>query len=192
MSRVGRTPVILPKEVTCKIVENLVTISGPKGELKYSLQPGISVVEKDGELLVSRKDDSRPQKALHGLTRALLNNMVCGVKDGFSKELQIIGTGYSAERIGPWLRISVGFSHDIILEVPADLTVEAVMIPRREQGPLGVQAEIKISGISKEDVGKFAAEIKRCRPPINYATGKGIRYKGEYVRIKPGKAGASS
>ncbi len=192
MSRVGKTPVKLPDIVKFNLKKNLVTISGPKGELQYDLQPGIQVEEKDGELIITRQDDSRPQKALHGLTRALLNNMVIGVTDGFEKELQVIGTGYSAERVGPWLKLTVGFSHDILMEVPENLTVEAVVIPRREQGALGVQAAIKVSGISKEDVGKFAAEIKRCRPPLNYATGKGIRYKGEYIRIKPGKAGATA
>lgn len=192
MSRVGKTPVKLPDGVKYTIKDNVVTISGSKGELSYTLNPGITVVEENGELLVSRKDDSRPQKALHGLTRALLNNMVIGVKDGFEKELQVIGTGYSAEVMGPWLKLSVGFSHDILIQIPENLKVDAVLIPRREQGTLGVQAEIKVSGIDKEDVGKFAAEIKRCRPPLNYATGKGIRYKGEYIRIKPGKAGATA
>ncbi|MCF7794049.1 MAG: 50S ribosomal protein L6 [Candidatus Cloacimonetes bacterium] len=192
MSRVGKTPVKLPEGVKSNLKGNTVVITGKKGELDYTLQPGIKVEEKDGELIVSREDDSRPQKALHGLTRALINNMVIGVTEGFEKELQIIGTGYSAERIGPWLKLSVGFAHDILMEVPENLDVEAKLIPRREQGALGVQAAIKVSGIDKEDVGKFAAEIKRCRPPLNYATGKGIRYKGEYVRIKPGKAGATA
>lgn len=192
MSRVGRTPVKLPDAVKYSIKDNIVTISGSKGELNYTLCNGISVAEENSVLLVSRKDDSRPQKALHGLTRALLNNMVIGVTEGFMKELQIIGTGYSAEVIGPWLKLNVGFSHDILIQIPENLNVEAEIIPRREQGPLGIQAVVKVSGISKEDVGKFAAEIRKCRPPLNYATGKGIRYKGEYVRIKPGKAGATA
>lgn len=192
MSRVGRTPVKLPDGVKFNLKNNSVIITGPKGELDYNLQHGIKVEEKDGELIVSRKDDSRPQKALHGLTRSLVNNMVLGVTEGFTKELQIIGTGYSAERVGPWLKLALGFAHDILMEVPEHLNVDAQIIPRREQGPLGVQAVIKVSGISKEDVGKFAAEIKRCRPPLNYATGKGVRYKGEYIRIKPGKAGATA
>lgn len=192
MSRVGRTPVKLPAGVNYSIKDNLITISGSKGELQYSLSDGISVIQEDDKLVVSRRDDSRPQKALHGLTRALLNNMVIGVSEGFEKELQIIGTGYSAEILGVWLKLSVGFSHDIFVQIPDNLKVEANLIPRREQGALGVQAVVKISGIDKEDVGKFAAEIRRCRPPLNYATGKGIRYSNEYVRIKPGKAGATS
>jgi len=192
MSRVGRTPVKLPDGVKYSFKDNVVTISGKKGELSYTLNAGITIEEKEGELLVSRKDDSRPQKALHGLTRALVNNMVIGVTDGFEKVLQIIGTGYSAEVVGPWIKLSVGFSHEILIQIPENLDVEAKVIPRREQGPLSVQAVVKISGIHKEDVGKFAAEIKRCRPPLNYASGKGIRYEGEYVRIKPGKAGATA
>lgn len=192
MSRIGRTPVKLPVGVKYSIKDNVIIISGKKGELTYTLNEGISVEEKDGELIVSRQDDSRPQKAFHGLTRALLNNMVVGVTEGFEKNLQIIGTGYTAEIIGPWLKLSVGFSHDILLETPKNLEVEATAIPRREQGPLSVQAVVKIRGIHKEDVGKFAAEIKHCRPPLNYASGKGIRYEGEYIRIKPGKAGATS
>jgi large subunit ribosomal protein L6 len=192
MSRVGRTPIKLPEGVKYSIKDNNVTISGSKGELNYTLCSGITVAEENGVLLVTRRDDSRPQKALHGLTRALLNNMVIGVTEGFMKELQIIGTGYSAEILGPWLKLSVGFSHEILMQIPEHLKVEAEIIPRREQGPLSVQAVVRVSGINKEDVGKFAAEIKRCRPPLNYATGKGIRYKGEYVRIKAGKAGATA
>ena len=118
--------------------------------------------------------------------------MIIGLSEGYVKELQVIGTGYSAEVLGPWLKLSVGFSHDILIQIPENLKVEAESVPRREQGALGVQAKIKISGIHKEDVGKFAAEIRKCRPPLNYATGKGIRYKGEYVRIKPGKTAATA
>ena len=192
MSRIGRIPITLPAGVKYTCQDNVITISGKLGELSYSLNPGISIEEKNGQLLVSRQDDSRSQKALHGLTRALLNNMAQGVTAGYEKTLQIIGTGYTAEIVGPWLRLSVGYSHDILMEIPKNMKVEATVIPRREQGALGVQAVIKVSGIHKEDVGKFAAEIRHCRPPLNYATGKGIRYEGEYVRIKPGKAGASS
>ncbi|MDO9578097.1 MAG: 50S ribosomal protein L6 [Candidatus Cloacimonadales bacterium] len=192
MSRIGRTPVKLPDGVKYSIKDDVIIISGKKGELTYTLNAGISVEEKNGELIVSRQDDTRPQKAFHGLTRALLNNMVIGVTEGFEKVLQIIGTGYTAEIVGPWLKLSVGYAHDILLETPKHLKVEAEVIPRREQGPLSVQAVIKISGIHKEDVGKFAAEIRHCRPPLNYASGKGIRYEGEYIRIKPGKAGATS
>jgi len=141
---------------------------------------------------LERRDDSKEQKSFHGLTRSLVNNMVIGLSEGYSKELQIIGTGYSAEVMGPWLKLSVGYSHDILMQIPENLKVEAELVPRRDQGALGVQANVKVSGIQKEDVGKFAAEIRKCRPPLNYATGKGIRYKGEYVRIKPGKTAATA
>lgn len=192
MSRIGKTPVKLPEGVKVIIQKDKITVSGKNGELNYVLNPGIKVEENDGSLIVTRKDDSKQQKSLHGLTRSLINNMVIGVTEGFSKELQIIGTGYSAEVVGPWLKLNVGFSHEIYIEIPENLKVEAKIIPRREQGALGVQSTVNIFGISKEDVGKFAAEIRKCRPPLNYATGKGIRYKGEYVRIKPGKAGAAA
>jgi large subunit ribosomal protein L6 len=189
MSRIGNTPIKLPEGVELSIQGETVTVKGKKGELSYTLQEGISVELKENILNVVRKDDSRQQKSMHGLTRALINNMVQGVSEGYRKVLQVIGTGYSAERIGPWLRLILGYSHDILMEVPENLQVEAKVIPRREQGKLGVQAEISVEGIHKEDVGKFAAEIRRCRPPENYK-GKGVRYEGEWVRIKPGKSGA--
>lgn len=189
MSRIGKTPIKLPEGVQVSLSGVTVTIKGKKGELSYDLQKGISIEQKDKLLLVHRSDDSREQKSLHGLTRALLNNMVNGVTEGYKKVLQIIGTGYSAERIGPWLKLVLGYSHDILMEVPENLQVAAKVIPRREQGRLGVQAEITVEGIHKEDVGKFAAEIRSCRPPENYK-GKGVRYEGEWVRIKPGKSGA--
>ena len=183
MSRIGKTPISLLEGVKYSIQDNEVTISGKLGELKYSLQPGINVKEEDGKLIVERKDDSRSQKAFHGLTRSLLNNMVTGVTTGFERTLQVIGTGYTAEVVGPWIKLSVGHSHEILLEIPENLKVSATAIPRREQGKLGVQAVIKVSGIHKEDVGKFAAEIRRCRPPAPNFKGKGIRWEGEFVRI---------
>lgn len=190
MSRVGKTPIKLVTGVTVKFADGTCYVTGPKGELDFTFPAGISIEEKEGKLIFTRTDDSREQKAFHGLTRALVNNMVIGVSEGYSKKLQVIGTGYSAEIVGPWLKLAVGYSHDILMESPKHLKVEAKIIPRREQGPLGVQAEIIVSGIMKEDVGKFAAEIRNCRKPENYK-GKGIRYEGEFVRIKPGKSGAN-
>ncbi len=183
MSRIGKTPIKLLEGVKVKINKQKVTVSGEKGTLEYVMRSGISTQEKNGELIVSRKDDSKQQKSFHGLTRALLSNMVQGVSEGFSRTLNVIGTGFSAEVIGQWLRLNVGFSHEIMLEIPEDLTVEAKTIPRREQGPLGIQVMIKVFGISKEDVGKFAAEIRACRPPAPNIKGKGIRWEGEYVKI---------
>lgn len=192
MSRIGKTPISVPDGVQIEIKENNIKISSKNGELSYEFQDGITIKQEEKELILGRRDDSKQQKSFHGLTRSLVNNMIIGLTEGYSKELQIIGTGYSAEVIGPWLKLNVGFSHDILMQIPENLKVEAELVPRREQGALGVQANIKVSGIHKEDVGKFAAEIKKCRPPLNYATGKGIRYKGEYVRIKPGKTAATA
>ncbi len=192
MSRIGKTPVPVPESIKIEINNNIITVSSANGELTYKFQDGITIKQEGNELILERRDDSKEQKSFHGLTRSLVNNMIIGLTEGYSKELQIIGTGYSAEVLGPWLKLSVGFSHDILIQIPENLKVEAELVPRREQGTLGVQATIKISGIHKEDVGKFAAEIRKCRPPLNYATGKGIRYKGEYVRIKPGKTAATA
>ncbi len=189
MSRIGKTPVKFPDGVTVSIKGQKISVSGKNGELDYTLKHGISVVREENLLKVSRKNDSREQKSLHGLTRSLINNMVIGVSKGFTKTLQIIGTGYSAEIVGIWIKLSIGFSHDILLEMPGNLKVEAEAVPRAQRGKLGVQSLVRISGIHKEDVGKFAAEIRHCRPPENFK-GKGIRYEGEYVKIKPGKTSA--
>ncbi len=192
MSRIGKTPVPVPEGIKVEIKDNIITVSSKNGELKYKFNDGITIKQEENILILGRRDDSKEQKSFHGLTRSLVNNMIIGLSDGYSKELQIIGTGYSAEVLGQWLKLNVGFSHDILIEIPENLKVEAELVPRREQGALGVQANIKVSGIHKEDIGKFAAEIRKCRPPLNYATGKGIRYKGEYVRIKPGKTAATA
>jgi large subunit ribosomal protein L6 len=189
MSRIGNTPIKLPVDVQVSLRDMTVLVKGTRGELDFTMPEGISLEQSDGLLRIHRRDDSREQKCFHGLTRALVNNMVIGVSDGYKKVLQVIGTGYSAERIGPWLKLILGYSHDILVEVPQSLTVEAAVIPRREQGKLGVQAVISVEGIHKEDVGKFAAEVRNCRPPENYK-GKGIRYENEWVRIKPGKSGS--
>ena len=189
MSRIGKTPIPIPQGVNVEFQEKLVIVKGKLGELNYTLPEGISIEEKENKIILHRTDDSRAQKSFHGLARSLVKNMVVGVHEGYEKVLQVIGTGYTAEVVGAWLRLNVGFSHEILLQIPDNLTVEAAQIPRREQGKLGVQAVIKVKGIHKEDVGKFAAEIHDCRPPENYK-GKGIRYLGEYVQIKAGKAGA--
>jgi len=183
MSRIGKTPIKLPDGIKVDIKDRKVTITGKLGTLDYTAVSGISVEQKDGNLHVSRSDDSREQKSYHGLARALINNMVIGVTEGYTRVLQVIGTGYSAEVIGPWIKLNLGYSHEILLEIPENLKVEAQTIPRREQGPLGVQAVIKVTGIHKEDVGKFAAEIRVCRKPAPNFKGKGIRWEGEHVRV---------
>jgi large subunit ribosomal protein L6 len=190
MSRIGKTPIKLPDGVNVTLDGRVVKVKGKLGELDYQLLDGITMEQKNGSLYLDRQNDTREHKSIHGLTRALLNNMVIGVSEGFEKTLQVIGTGYSAEKTGPWLKLMLGYSHDILMEVPDNLEVNAQVIPRREQGKLGVQAVITVKGIHKEDVGKFAAEIRRCRPPENYK-GKGVRYLGEYVVIKPGKSGTA-
>jgi large subunit ribosomal protein L6 len=189
MSRIGRIPILIPHGVQVNIEGSNVNVKGKLGDLHFMLPEGISIEQEQNEIILHRADDTRQQKAYHGLSRALVQNLVTGVHSGYTKELHIIGTGYTAEMYGKWIRIAVGYSHDIILEVPQHMQVEAVQVPRREQGKLAIQAIIKIKGISKEDVGKFAAEIRSCRKPENYK-GKGIRYAGEFVRIKAGKAGA--
>jgi large subunit ribosomal protein L6 len=183
MSRIGKTPIQLPDGIKIDIKDSKVTVTGKLGTLDYTMMPGISAAVKDGLLKVARSDDSREQKAFHGLTRSLINNMIIGVTEGYTRTLQVIGTGYSAESVGPWLKLNLGYSHEILVEVPEGIKVDAQTIPRREQGALGVQAVIKVSGIHKEDVGKFAAEIRACRKPAPNFKGKGIRWEGEYVRV---------
>ncbi|MCL1827739.1 MAG: 50S ribosomal protein L6, partial [Candidatus Cloacimonetes bacterium] len=141
------------------------------------------------EIIVTRINDEKQNRALHGLTRALIQNMVTGVTDGFEKVLHIIGTGYSSERIGPWLKIVVGYSHDVLLQVPEGIEVTTEAVPRGKGGKFNVQSIVRIKGFHKEDVGKFAAEVRKVRPPENYK-GKGIRYENEFVKIKAGKSGS--
>lgn len=189
MSRIGKTPVKLPDGVKFDLKDDVITITGPKGSLDCKLQPGIEVKLEDNVLFFDRADDSRQQKAFHGLVRALVNNMVIGVTQGYEKVLHVIGTGYTAEVVGPWLKLNVGYSHEILMEIPDGINVDAKTIPRREQGPLGIQAVITVTGIDKEDVGKFSAEIRECRKPAPNLKGKGIRWAGEHVKIVA-KAGA--
>ena len=188
MSRIGRAPIKLVNGAQVSVSDNIITIKGNLGELHWQLLPGISVEVSDNLLKVNRADDSKNQRALHGLTRALLQNMVTGVTEGFQKTLHIFGTGYSSEVIGPWLKLAVGYSHDIMLQIPKELQVKAEAIPRSKGIRSDFQSIITIKGIDKQLVGQFAAEVRNCRPPENYK-GKGIRYADEYVIIKAGKAG---
>ena len=177
MSRVGRMPITVPPGVVVAIKGSEVTVTGPKGELQRSFSTDMSITLESDVLAVSRPSDSKTHRSLHGLTRSLLSNMVAGVTEGFEKILEIVGVGYQAEKIGEKLIIRVGYSH----------TVEVTPL-------LGVSLDvegtnrIKVSGISKEAVGQMAAEIKAIRPPDAYK-GKGIRYAGEVIHLKPGKAG---
>lgn len=180
MSRVGKMPIPVPANVTVDIGrDNSVKVKGPKGELERKFDPNMSISRENGELLVDRPTDQRHHRALHGLTRALLNNMVLGVTDGFNKVLEIHGVGYRAQLQGQTLVLQVGKSHPVEYAPPSkDVSFEVSRDGRT----------ITISGIDKEQVGELAAVIRKERPPEPYK-GKGIRYQGEYVRSKAGKAG---
>ncbi|MDZ4181239.1 MAG: 50S ribosomal protein L6 [Candidatus Cloacimonadaceae bacterium] len=189
MSRIGKAPIKLTPDVKVEVKDGLVSVKGPLGELSYQLMPGISVNIEESVMNVLRTDDSKSQRALHGLSRALIQNMVTGVSTGYLKTLTIIGTGYSSEVIGPWLRMSLGYSHDIVLQIPDEVQVEAQSVPRSKGTRSDLQSIIRVKGIDKQVVGQFASEVRACRPPENYK-GKGVRYQDEHVTIKAGKAGS--
>jgi large subunit ribosomal protein L6 len=178
MSRIGKMPVQLPKGVKVDIKGTAVTVSGPKGKLEQTFRPEMTIALDDGILNVGRPSDSRQHRAYHGLTRALLNNMVVGVSEGFSKTLEIEGVGYRAAMEGKALVLNVGYSHPIQFDPPQD--VEFAVEDRSKT--------VIVKGIDKQVVGEIAAQIRKTRPPEPYK-GKGIRYQGEYVRRKAGKAG---
>ena len=177
MSRVGNKPVEVPEGVDVTIEGQAVTVKGSRGELNRSFHERIGFDIDEGLVMVTRPDDSRESRALHGLSRALLANMVIGVSDGYRKELEIQGVGYRASLKGKDIELLVGFSHPVTVVAPDGITFE-VPEPTR----------IVVSGIDKEQVGQLAANIRKVRPPEPYK-GKGIRYVGEYVRRKAGKAG---
>jgi large subunit ribosomal protein L6 len=177
MSRIGNKPVDLPDGVDVEIDGSVVTVKGSRGELERSFNERIGFDLDDGIVTVTRPDDARESRAMHGLSRALLNNMVMGVSNGFTKELEIHGVGYRASMKGSNIELLVGFSHPVEVQAPDGITFE---VPE--------QTKIIVSGIDKEQVGQVAANIRKVRPPEPYK-GKGIRYVGEYVRRKAGKAG---
>ena len=179
MSRIGKQPVPIPNGVEVKVEDGpAVSVKGPKGKLSTTFDADMSITLEDGQVIVSRPSDERHHRALHGLTRALINNMVVGVSDGFSKVLEIEGTGYRAEEQGKGLKMELGFSHSIVVEPPPDVSFLV-----EERGKV-----VTVSGIDKQVVGQVAADIRKLRPPEPYK-GKGVRYRGEYVRRKAGKAG---
>jgi len=178
MSRIGVKPIPVPKGVDVQIgAGNAISVKGPKGELSSAFTPRLSIMQDDGELRVERPNDQREVKALHGLTRSLLNNMVVGVTEGYTKNLEILGVGYRAAMDGKNLVLNVGYSHPVRLVAPDGITY-AVEGNNR----------VSVSGINKQVVGEEAARIRNVRPPEPYK-GKGIRYAGEAVRRKAGKAG---
>jgi len=178
MSRIGRAPIPLPEGVAVEIAGTTVTVNGPRGSLKRTLPEPIQIRQDDGQLLVERPDDERRNRALHGLARSLVANMVTGVDKGYSKELEIVGVGYRATAAGPSrIDLALGFSHPVFVEAPDGITFE-VPAPTR----------IIVSGIDKEAVGQVAANSRKIRKPEPYK-GKGVRYAGERVLRKAGKTG---
>ncbi len=177
MSRIGRMPVTIPSGVTVAIDKNRVKVTGPKGELSRDINPEMSVTQQDNTLMVTRPSDDQEHRSQHGLARSLIDNMVTGVSNGFEKQLEIVGVGYRVEKSGEKLVIRVGYSHLVEVEPLPGITFSVEGNNR-----------IKVSGIDKEVVGEMAARIRKIRPPDAYK-GKGIRYAGEVVHLKPGKAG---
>jgi large subunit ribosomal protein L6 len=176
MSRIGKLPITVPSGVIITVDSECIKVAGPKGTLEQFTMPGIKIDQQDQQLIVSRKDDSKEQKSKHGLMRSLINNMIIGVTDEFKKQLEINGVGYRANLEVNKLKLSLGFSHDVIYQVPdaINVTVE--------------QNIINISGISKQQVGQVAAEIRALKKPEPYK-GKGIKYVGERIIRKSGKSG---
>jgi large subunit ribosomal protein L6 len=177
MSRVGKAPIPIPDKVDVNIDGHKVTVKGPKGELSHEVHRDISVAVEENEIRVTRPSDHKKHRALHGLTRALVYNMVHGVTEGFRKEMEMIGVGYRAEQKGKMLILHLGYSHPILVDPPEG--IEITLPPKTNR--------IIVEGINKQLVGEVSAKIRQFRPPEPYK-GKGIRYIGEHVRSKAGKA----
>ena len=178
MSRIGRKPIAVPAGVDVKIDGSTVTVKGPKGTLTQTFRPEIGIKFENGEILVTRPNDEKTEKSLHGPTRTLIANMVHGVTEEFKKELEINGVGYRAEKKGEELVMKLGYSHDVIVKETADVKID---VPDANH--------IVIHGIDKQKVGQFAADVRNKRPPEPYK-GKGIKYEDEHIRRKEGKTGA--
>ena len=176
MSRIGNKPIPIPSGVDVKIQGSSVVVKGPKGELKGSFDQSISVGESDGSLIVQRASEESQIKAFHGLTRSLIANMVTGVHEGFKKSLELVGVGYRVQQSGKGITLNVMLSHSVTIQPQDDVTLQ-----------VEDNNKITVSGADKQAVGQLAAEIRQVRPP-NIYTGKGIRYAGEQVRLKPGKS----
>ena len=177
MSRIGKLPISVPAGVEVKITDQHIVVKGPKGTLERQIVPSITVTHEDNQLVVTRPDDAKENRAFHGLTRALLQNMVTGVSAGYEKTLDMVGVGYRAQMQGTKLVLSIGYSHPVEVEPPQGLTIE---VP--------APTKILIKGSDKQAVGQLAADIRKIRQPEPYK-GKGIRYSNEKVRIKAGKSG---
>ncbi len=180
MSRIGRMPINVPAGVEVTIGEgNVVTVKGPKGELTKNLHPNMAIAQEGNVITVSRPNDEKLNRSVHGLTRTLLNNMVVGVTEGYKKELEVNGVGYRVEKKGTQLVMKLGYSHDVIMDEIPGITIE---VPEKTNN------KIIIHGIDKQTVGQFAAEVRGKRPPEPYK-GKGIKYANEVIRRKEGKTG---
>jgi len=180
MSRIGRKPIPMVKGVKIEQKGGTLTVAGPKGELKAAIPGSVTFQIKNDELLVARSSDEKNVRALHGTWRALISNMIKGVSDGFVRKLEIVGVGYKAEVKGKKIQLALGYSHPILFEAPAGIKIE---IP--------APTSIVISGIDKQLVGQVAAKLRSFRPPEPYK-GKGVKYEGEYIRRKAGKAAATA
>jgi len=178
MSRIGNRKIVIPEGVTVAVDNNVVTVKGPKGELSLEINRDITVTVNENELTVTRPNDLKIMKSLHGTTNANIKNMIVGVSEGYKSELEIVGVGYRFQVQGNKVNVNAGYSHPVVVDVPGDLKVEQVNA-----------TEIAISGIDKQKVSEFAANIRKIRKPEPYK-GKGIRYKGEHIRRKEGKKAA--
>ncbi|HLC28235.1 MAG TPA: 50S ribosomal protein L6 [Dehalococcoidia bacterium] len=180
MSRIGKMPIPVPSGVEVRIDGTHVTVKGPRGELSRDLDPEMRIEQADGQVIVSRPTEQVRHRAMHGLTRSLVANMVTGVSDGFTKTLELQGVGYRAQMQGNDLVLAIGYSHSVNVPPPAGIEFEV-------EGT----SKIIVKGINREHVGQVAADVRKIRPPEPYK-GKGIRYSGEYVRRKAGKAGKAT
>lgn len=180
MSRIGKAPINVPSGVTMTISDSVVTVKGPKGELSQKVSDKMEMNFEDGILTISRPDESKESKSLHGLYRSLINNMVIGVTEGYKKELELVGVGFKAESKGNLLELNLGYSHSIYFQIPDELTVTTVT--SKGKPPL-----VTLEGTDKQLLGHIAAEIRSLRKPEPYK-GKGVKFKGEVVRRKAGKS----
>ncbi|GGD61240.1 50S ribosomal protein L6 [Microbacterium murale] len=177
MSRIGRLPISIPSDVTISVDGRAVAVKGPKGELTLKVASPIEVAVEDNQVVVSRPDDERESRSLHGLTRTLINNNIIGVTQGYTKGLEVVGTGYRVQQKGSSVEFALGFSHPVLVDPPAGITFTV-------EG----NNKVTVSGIDKQAVGEAAANIRKIRKPEPYK-GKGVRYAGEIVRRKAGKSG---
>jgi len=178
MSRIGKQPVVVPDGVSVDISKGNLKVKGPKGTLDCACPEKITVKQEDGKLIIERADDDKPTRALHGLIRSLLNNMVTGVSKGFQRELEIVGVGYRAQVQGQRITFALGYSKPVEFDMPEGITAKVDQ----------KQTRLTLEGIDKQQIGQVAANIRALRPPDSYK-GKGVRYAGEYIKFKAGKAG---